>query len=280
LHEAFRDAPLDFFVLFSSAASLTGSAGQGNYAAASSFLDGLAHYRRQSGRSALSVNWGPISGAGFGATPDGLKVHRYWEDNGIKRIDPAGVLSALELLIPSGVAELGVMNVDWERLGALFPGLARSRWASGLITASTVRSQISGFVVELRATPAAERLELLRKHVQNEVRRVMGLERLPDPRRRLFDMGMDSLMALDIKQRLQEQLATDIPVTAVFNYPTIDALVGYLAGDVLRLLDDEAPASTTAAASDASDPLARIKELTDDEAERRLAEMAAEEARS
>lgn len=283
LHEAFRDASLDFFVLFSSAASLTGSAGQGNYAAASSFLDGLAHYRRQSGRSALCVNWGPVSGAGFGATPDGLRVHRYWEDNGLRRIDPAGVLSALELLIPSGVTELGVMNVDWAQLGALFPGLARSPWARGLMTASTVRTETPDLVVALRAAPAATRLPLLRKHVQDEVRRVMGLERLPDPRRRLFDMGMDSLMALDIKKRLQEQLAADIPVTAVFNYPTIDALAEYLAGDVLQLQlqDDESPASTIPAADDAADPLARIKELTDEEAERRLAELSAmEEVRS
>jgi phthiocerol/phenolphthiocerol synthesis type-I polyketide synthase D len=273
LHEAFRDTPLDIFLLFSSAASLTGSAGQGNYAAASSFLDGIAHYRQQTGRSALSVNWGPVSGSGFGTTPDGLKVHRYWEDNGLKRIAPADVLSALELLIPSGVPSLGVMNVDWKQLGAFFPALARSRWASDLVPASTPRPDATGFLFELRAAPAGTRRELLRKHVQHEVRRVMGLERLPDPRRRLFDMGMDSLMALDIKKRLQEQLAADISVTAVFNYPTIDALVGYLAGDVLHLESEGAIATTVAI--DEADPLARIKELTDDEAERRLAERAA-----
>ncbi len=277
LHEAFRDEPLDFFVLFSSAASLTGSAGQGNYAAASSFLDGMAQYRRQTDRSALSVNWGPVSGSGFGATPDGLKVHRYWEDNGLKRIDPAGVLSALERLIPSGVPTIGVMNVDWKQLGAFFPALARSRWASELVPAATPRLETTGLLVELRAAPAGARRELLRKHVQNEVRQVMGLERLPDPRRRLFDMGMDSLMALDIKKRLQEQLATDISVTAVFNYPTIDGLVGYLVGDVLQL-GDEPAAIATATASDARDPLARILDLSDDEAERRLAEREAAEA--
>jgi phthiocerol/phenolphthiocerol synthesis type-I polyketide synthase D len=275
LHQAFRDEPLDFFVLFSSAASLTGSAGQGNYAAASGFLDGMAHYRRQTGRSALSVNWGPVSGSGFGATPDGLKVHRYWEDNGLKRIDPAGVLSALELLIPSGVPTIGVMNVDWKQLGALFPALARSRWASELVPASTLRTEISGLLVELRAAPAGARRALLRKHVQDQVRQVMGLDRLPDPRRRLFDMGLDSLMALDIKKRLQDQLGTDISVTAVFNYPTIDGLVGYLVSDVLQLADDEVATVATVATIDVADPLARIKELTDDEAERHLAERAA-----
>jgi acyl carrier protein len=137
-----------------------------------------------------------------------------------------------------------------------------------------VRADAPRLIGELRAAPAGDRRELLRKHVQNEVRQVMGLDRLPDPRRRLFDMGMDSLMALDIKKRLQDQLAADISVTAVFNYPTIDALVGHLAGEVLGLEDDDAtpaPASPSAG----GDPLARIKDLTDDEVERRLAERAA-----
>jgi phthiocerol/phenolphthiocerol synthesis type-I polyketide synthase D len=272
LHQAFRDEPLDFFLLFSSAASLTGSAGQGNYAAASSFLDGMAQYRRQTGRTALSVNWGPVSGAGFGATPDGLKVHRYWEDNGLKRIDPAGLLRALELLIPSGIPTIGVMNVDWKQLGAFFPALARSRWASELVPAATARLESSRLLLELRAAAAGARRELLRTHVQHQVRQVMGLDGLPDPRRRLFDMGMDSLMALDIKKRLQEQLATDISVTAVFNYPTIDGLVGHLVADVLQLDDDAVVPSVTV---DLLDPLARIKGLSDDEAERRLAERAA-----
>jgi hypothetical protein len=83
-------------------------------------------------------------------------------------------------------------------------------------------------------------------------------------------------MALDIKKRLQEQLAADISVTAVFNYPTIDGLVGYLLADVLQLQgEDEPPASAAATRSEASDPLARIQDLSDEEAERRLAERAA-----
>ena len=270
LHETFPD--LDFFVLFSSAASLTGSAGQGNYAAASSFLDALAQHRLQAGKAALCVNWGPVSGAGFGATPEGQKVHRYWEDNGLRRIDPPSVLRALELLIPSEVAQVGVMNIDWPALAGFFPGLARARWASNVVVPTGPRAQTSDLLVALRAAPAAGRRDLLRGFVQNEVRRVMGLDGPPDPRRRLFDMGMDSLMALDMKKRLQDQLAADVPVTAVFNYPTIDALVGYLMTDVLALEADETVVPTRAASNEASDALAGIRDLSDEEAERRLAE--------
>jgi phthiocerol/phenolphthiocerol synthesis type-I polyketide synthase D len=270
LHETFPD--LDFFVLFSSAASLTGSAGQGNYAAASSFLDALAQHRIQAGKSALCVNWGPISGAGFGATPEGQKVHRYWEDNGLKRIDPSSVLRALELLIPNEIAQIGVMNIDWAALGSFFPGLARARWASNVFTSSAPRAQASELLVALRAAPAAGRRDLLRGYVQNEVRRVMGLDGPPDPRRRLFDMGMDSLMALDMKKRLQDELAADVPVTAVFNYPTIDALVGYLITDVLAFEADDQVVPVRAASNDPSDALAGIRDLSDEEAERRLAD--------
>jgi natural product biosynthesis luciferase-like monooxygenase protein len=270
LHKLFEKTPLDFFVLFSSAASVTGSAGQGNYAAASALLDGIAHYRRQAGLSALSVNWGPVSGVGFGGTQEGLKVHQYWEGNGLKRISPRGVVNALERLVRSGTPQMGVMNIDWERLGAFLPGLFQSRWASELATAPPLSPQVSELLQTLRAAPADSRRDLLMSHVQDEVRRVMGLDSMPDPRRRLFDMGMDSLMALDLKKRLQSGLAIDVPVTAVFNYPTIDALVGYLSKEVLGA--DTAEPGDVAAEGSPADAVDRIRDLSDAEAERLLAE--------
>ncbi|HEV2656090.1 MAG TPA: SDR family oxidoreductase, partial [Ktedonobacteraceae bacterium] len=92
LHRLFRDVELDFFVLFSSGASLFGSAAQGNYAAAGTFLDTLAHAARAQGQPALSIDWGAVSGTGFGATQEGLRVHEYWETHGIQRITPQQVL--------------------------------------------------------------------------------------------------------------------------------------------------------------------------------------------
>ena len=89
LHRLLEDAPLDFFVLFSSAGSLLGQPGQGNYAAANAFLDALAHHRRAQGRPALSINWGAWSGLGFADTPGGQRLAARLALLGIKSIAPA-----------------------------------------------------------------------------------------------------------------------------------------------------------------------------------------------
>jgi len=269
LHKAFENTPLDFFVSFSSAASLTGSAGQGNYAAASVFLDALAHYRFQLGQRALSINWGPISGAGFGATQEGLKVHEYWESNGLKRISLEQLLKALEMLLPHSLSQLGVMNIDWEELGRFFPALGKAPWASYLVQ-SGKSDERSDFVERILGTPTEERQELLVNHLREQVAQVMGLKALPDARKKLFEMGMDSLMALELKSRLEKSLAADIRVTAVFNYPTIETLSGYLLKEVIT----PAVVAAGAAAPDVHVPeasaLSRIKALSDDEVDRLL----------
>lgn len=265
LHRVFAGDELDFLLFFSSAASLTGSAGQGNYAAASTFMDALAHHRRRLGRHATSANWGPVSGAGFGATEEGLKVHRYWESNGLGRLSPAELLAALDRVAGDGRAQVGVMKVDWPRLADFFPALRQARWASPLVAAAGAVAR-SEFREHLEAARALERRGLLLSHVQEQVAAVMRLERSPDPRRRLFDMGMDSLMALELKTRLQTSLGADVPVTAVFNYPTIEALSEFFLRDVLKLDDGAA-----AAADGAPSALDRLHAMSDEDAERLLA---------
>ena len=107
-------------------------------------------------------------------------------------------------------------------------------------------------------------------HLREQVAQVMGLKALPDARKKLFEMGMDSLMALELKSRLEKSLAADIRVTAVFNYPTIETLSGYLLKEVIT----PAVVAAGAAAPDVHVPeasaLSRIKALSDDEVDRLL----------
>ena len=275
LHKAFADTPLDFFVCFSSAASLTGSAAQGNYAAASMFLDALAHYRTQKGLRALSINWGPVSGAGFGASKEGLKVHEYWETNGLKRIRIDQLLGTLEMLLLEPRAQIGVMNIDWDKLASFFPALSQAPWAKYLLStvASTERSD---FAETLARLPKDEQRELLVRLIREQVGEVMALAELPDPRKKLFEMGMDSLMALEVKNRLQKKLGTDIRVTAIFNYPTIHALAEYVVKDVLPAVALKAipkpPAETEpkAGVQPEDTMLSRIKSMSEEEVGRLL----------
>ena len=102
LSSLFKDTPLDFFVSFSSGASLFGSAAQGNYAAASEFLDVLAYHQRAQGQPAISIDWGAISEIGFGGTAEGIRVHEYWEAHGIHRISPRTGSGGAGIAYPSG----------------------------------------------------------------------------------------------------------------------------------------------------------------------------------
>jgi NAD(P)-dependent dehydrogenase (short-subunit alcohol dehydrogenase family)/acyl carrier protein len=269
LHKHLADAPLELFKMFSSGASLLGSAGQGNYAAANSFLDALAHHRHERGLPALSVNWGAVSEVGFGATEEGTQVHEQWERNGLHRISPAELLDALFRLAAEGSPQVGAMKVDWGRLGRLFPDLVRSPWASRLVEAGSERAP-SAVLRSLREAPVGDRLGRLTDHLQEQIGDIMGM--LPPTDKRLFELGMDSLMAVALRNRLEASLEAEIRVTTVFNFPTIDSLARHLAEEVLGLVPPASPAAAPTTAPEARDSVAQVEELSDDEVARRLAE--------
>jgi aryl carrier-like protein len=302
-------ADLDFYVCFSSAASLTGSAGQGNYAAASAFLDALAHERRRRGRAGLAINWGAIGEIGFGATGEGRRIHEYWEAHGIRRLTPRDVRMALEQFLAGPDPQVAVLRTDWGRLAEGFPLLRSLPWASELVPADSAApvDESTMRVRALKEAPPAKRRLLLIRHVRDEVARVMGLApELVDVRRGLFEMGMDSLTALDLKNRLRSSLGIDVPAAAVFEHPTIDAIAAYLgerlwgsqaadagaagprladAGAAVPSLADTVLAATAAADTALPalahagerepagvDLLARIQQLSDEDVEQQLAQ--------
>src|SRR5208282_5568373 len=112
LHRLLEDAHLDFFVLFSSAGSLLGQPGQGNYAAANAFLDALAHHRRAQGQPALSINWGAWSGLGFADTSGGRRLAARLALLGIRSIAPKQALEVLERLLRQESPQVMAVPVD------------------------------------------------------------------------------------------------------------------------------------------------------------------------
>ncbi|SCL23249.1 Acyl transferase domain-containing protein [Micromonospora pallida] len=277
LHRATRDLPLDFFVLFSSAASLLGSTGQANYAAANAFLDGLAHHRRSQGLPAVSVNWGPWTEAGMAARAG--QAEGRWAAQGIGGITPEQGTDALDQILRTDPAQVGVLPVTWstylrrfapDDTPALLRELARTTRGPEQRTTTPPADRLPD---RLAVAPPQDRLDLLRRHVRDQVVAVLGLPATYhlEPRQKLFEIGLDSLMAIELKNTLQGQLGRTLPSTVVFEYPTVEALTDYLARDVLALDLDvpEEPAPESSPRS--SETVERLKDLSEDALEDLLA---------
>ncbi len=266
-----RTVAPDFVVFFSSGAALVGSAGQGNYAAANAFMDGLAHdLSARTGVRALSVNWGPIANAGFGATDEGKMVFDLWRRRGVMEISVPQMFEALEQLLADGHVQAGVMRTDWTLLQAAYAELLDAPWASRLVTAGR-QPRRPDLTRMLMTAPPRDRFELLSTQIQDHVVAVMGFaaEDVPALDQGLFEMGMDSLLALDLKNRLQASLKRDVPAAALFEHSTIARLTDYILNELLELsVSEPSPAS----ARPKADVLANITDLSEAEVERLLAE--------
>lgn len=271
LHQATLDRQLDFFVLYSSAAALLGSPGQANYAAANAFLDALAEHRRALGQPALSVNWGPWSEVGLAARPDrgGALSTR-----GILSIAPHEGIAALDRLIRTPAAQVCVLPLDRDALrdaaaGGLLPALLAGL-ADGS-AASTARADRESSTVRqemLAVEPGRRRRQILIRHCRAEAARVLKLdESRVDTTTPLAGMGFDSLMALELRKRLETSLRVELPATIVWRFPTIDAMVPFLAERMDVPLDPEPAAAPTANPTAPAVTEADLDRLSDSEVE-------------
>ncbi|AKT41310.1 type I polyketide synthase [Chondromyces crocatus] len=264
LHLATRGRNLDFFVLFSSASSLLGSPGQGNYAAANAFLDALAHARRAAGEPSTSIHWGPWAGEGM-AQRDARSRQR-WASQGVHLLAPDDGLRLLgRLVAPGAPVEIAVLPFDWERLRASLPGAAlplleglACHEVAETAAPTLERARAGELVRKLEAAPAAERMEVVLAFVRGQAAEVLGFDGShPLPLHRgMFELGFDSLMAVELKNRLQAAVGDALPLsnTVVFDHPTLHALAEFLAGRVIK--GEAVIASRIQAASD--DPIAIV----------------------
>ncbi|CAK0743483.1 SDR family NAD(P)-dependent oxidoreductase [Gammaproteobacteria bacterium] len=232
LHRLTAGQPLEIFLLFSSMTSLIGSATQGNYAAANAALDALAEHRRRTGLAGLAVNWGPWAEIGMAARLDSLH-HERLRALGIDLLPPTNALRVLgDLLRQHEVAQVAVTAIDWERYpDAMRPLTAHLRQGMPPTVENGGR-----LLQKLRELPTARRRSELLRYLGNLLSEVLRMEKGSriDPRERLFDIGVDSLMAMELKNRLQHELAITLSVTLLFDYPNLDALTDYLLDNLLK----------------------------------------------
>ena len=238
LHRLTRDTQLDFFVLFSSISALLGSPGQGNHAAANAFVDSVAHFRRGRGLPALSINWGAWEDIGAAA------VHGVADriaGQGMGSFSPADGLRALEMLMASNPVQVAVMPVDWAVFGRQFGGgRLRATLMAELMPAEAPRPMAAAPSAEpaeersVRDAPVAVRDALLRERLRALAARVLGLDSPAtlDPDRPLQELGLDSLMAVELRNVMKAALGLDKApsATVVFDYPTVNALAEYVRG--------------------------------------------------
>ncbi|MBD2342289.1 SDR family NAD(P)-dependent oxidoreductase [Calothrix sp. FACHB-156] len=236
LHKLTQELPLDFFVCFSSAASLLGSTGQGNYAAANAFLDGLAAHRRSLSLPGLSVNWGAWGEGGM-ATRLADQFQSRIRSLGMSSIPPSQGLQILEQLLAESATSVGVFPVNWSVFVTQLPAGMKMPVLEAFIDEDDVvkETQTNEFLAQLKAAKASDRPQLMTNYLQGVVGKLLGFpeSQMLDPQLGFFDMGMDSLLALELRNLLQTSLGCAVSTTILFEYSNIDSLAEYLVTEVL-----------------------------------------------
>jgi acyl transferase domain-containing protein/acyl carrier protein len=287
LHRATAHLELDLFVLVSSISTLLESPGLGAYAAANAFLDGLALHRRARGLPAASVRFGPWAEVGMAAR----NLERPGGFDGLRPLAPARGVAALGLLLRARPALSAVMDLDLPAWTRAYPRSAEhplfSRLRSGALRAGGERGR---WRHELAALPrAADRRRRLEERLRDEVSEILGLDAAQvDPSWPLADLGFDSLLTLELKNRLEAGTGMPLSAALMYGYPSIDQLVGALLHRMQLPGDSDAPADGDGTATAPSpravdDDLSRLLDdvhaLSDDEAHALLSGAARGDAR-
>lgn len=279
LHEATHEMALDFFVMFSSVASVLGSPGQGNYAAANAFMDGLARYRRRHGLPALSINWGPWAQVGMAAGANGRGRQRR-SASGLGEIPPVLGLEALGYVLSMNLAQATVAPIHWPALTQALPAGAEPAVLASMLEQTRQVDDGAGpaageLLLRLSQAPREDQRQIIMAYLSQRTAKILGLDpAYPlDVRKPLSEMGMDLLMAIELKNALDQVVGKKLPATLAFEYPNIQAITDYLIADVLELQ----PATAGEAPKPANglhmqDPLLDVESLTDEEAEALLLE--------
>ena len=243
LHRLLADIPLDLFVLFSSFSSFLGPPMLGSYSAANVFLDALAYHRRSLGQVGLSINWGPWAEAGMAArllTDEESNGNRLKGiHNGARVLSTQLALEAMERLLEQGAIQTGVMSIDWKTWHRwTYGGLAISPYLSLLISDSRVagktaradspRDRILGARLEQRS-------EMVDSYLAEEMARILKVPLSSvDREKPIVNMGFDSLMSIELKNRIETDLGVSVAMSRLIQSPTILELTDF----VLNLLAD------------------------------------------
>lgn len=250
LHELTLGCTLDFFVLYSSAASVLGSPGQANYAMGNAYLDGLAYKRVSEGLPAISVNFGPWN-EGMAATE---KVKKALDMQGLTPLTAEEAHECIDRMLDNGLVQATMLDADWGQMRQRFPAdppaILEELWPE------TMQNNPADAVLleKLREAEDNEddetpREDIFREHVEAELQQVLSLSKPPGADVPLAELGLDSLMAVEFATRLQRQVgkAFAIPPTLAFDYPSVSKLTDFLSNLISSVPAAQAPKTEAAA---------------------------------
>ncbi|HST31614.1 MAG TPA: SDR family NAD(P)-dependent oxidoreductase, partial [Chthoniobacterales bacterium] len=234
LHRGTREMLLDCFVMFSSMSAIFGNPAQGNYSAANAFLDSLAHHRRALGLPALTINWGVLGEEGYVAR--NTRVAEFLAKQGTTGLSPAEVISVLESSLRAGTTQVSALRIDWAKWKTFFRGMQESGLFKRVI-ASMQSEQPSGATSDWRnkieAAPANEKEAVIAQAVRDVVGAVLRVK--PDTLREdqpLTDLGLDSLMGVEIENSLELATGVALPPTSLMRARTIGQIATLIAGQI------------------------------------------------
>ncbi|WP_438452546.1 type I polyketide synthase [Streptomyces asiaticus] len=281
LHELTRDLELSAFVLFSSLAGTVGMVGQGNYAPANAYMDALARHRRAQGLVATSVAWGSWAQGGM-AERDAVTELRL--RHGVPLLPPESALLALEAALADDETALVIADIDWDRFAHAYTAarpshlldeIPEARRALGAVAGAEPgapsggvgTSGTGGTVAALRdrladANPE-ERERRLLEAVRGQVAAVLGHDSAEavGTRRPFLELGLDSVTAVELRNRLGSVTGLRLPATVIFDFPTVTELVDYLYAQLFSGIDDAPDPAGQAAAGDGTAELDGLERL-------------------
>jgi acyl transferase domain-containing protein/acyl carrier protein/ubiquinone/menaquinone biosynthesis C-methylase UbiE len=272
VHSQTLGDPLDFFVSFSSMTSMIGNPGQGNYVAANAFLDALAYHRRLQGRPALTVNWGAVSGVGYVALNP--EIGQKLEHVGVMSLPAQQLLRILEALLRQDAVHVGVGHIDWPRLAKVHLIRVSPRFAH--LTEAALTDDGGGgaasLVDALLAVDPAERQQFLSMQIRDQLARVLGMSPAKlDVEQPLLNLGLDSLMAVEIGNQIQAMADVEVPAMKFMEGLSIAGLSAYV---IERVGGGEAsPATAPTDDQTAEQVLEQVERLSDDEVSALLEDM-------
>jgi NAD(P)-dependent dehydrogenase (short-subunit alcohol dehydrogenase family) len=252
LHRLLADVPLELFVLFSSSSSLLSSPMMGSYSAANVFLDALAHHRRATGKAALSINWGTWAEAGMATrfrAREEFGLHaRTGATKGVGLLSNQRALEALERLLEQGAVQAGVMPMDWASWQQYYGHLAGTPYFSLLISGNDFGTPSKSAYGESRehilAAQPGTRTEMLESYLAKQMARILKVPLASvESETPITNMGIDSLMAIELKNQIETDLAVSVAMGRLVQGPTLLELTDW----VMQLLVAAEPVDATAA---------------------------------
>ncbi|MFM2061665.1 MAG: hypothetical protein RLZZ507_1335 [Cyanobacteriota bacterium] len=233
LHHLTQKLPLDFFVCFSSITSLLGSAGQGNYAAANAFMDALAYYRQSMGLPGLTINWGAWEQGGMAARLGSQHQNRL-RATGMSFITQEKGLQILGELLSQPVSQVGVFPINWSRFAEHLPGGVKMPCLEALVSKQQKETKSQEVLEQLKAAVEIERHQIMIHYLQVKIGNLLGFSKsqLPQPELGFFRMGMDSLIAVELRNLLSSTFGCSISTATLFETSNIQDLAEYLIKEI------------------------------------------------